>query len=420
MIKLDVTLTFPDGQSIFCGVIYTTDPDSRGRIEGAFQYTQDYLSHPRAFALDPEHLPLGPHEIPTDRPQGVHGVFEDALPDNWGRELLSKKSGLPRHEQTVPRLLAVMGSSGLGALSFSSDRILPLKDVSAGMHELNTIVEAAMRYDAGLPVEDDDLGVLFSCGSSPGGARPKALVKNKAGVQWIAKFPKLNDKYQVEALEAGTLRLALAAGLDVPEFTIQNAGERQVFLIRRFDVTGQGGRNHMISLQTLLGADGYYHLSYSDIFNVIRKYSTEPKLDTEKLYRQMVFNVAIGNTDDHLKNFCMIQDEFGFGLSPAYDLLPDINENREHRLSFPQGAGTLSPGRSILARIGSIYKVKDPEQVIDEVAEAVTDWRDVFWQCGASPDDLQRLDKSIARRLDRLLPESHQAPGMGPTCSGLI
>lgn len=116
----------------------------------------------------------------------------------------------------------------------------------------------------------------------------------------------------------------------------------------------------------------------------------------------MVFNAAIGNTDDHLKNFCMIRNESGLGLSPAYDLLPDINGNREHRLSFPQGAGTLPPGRRILERIGSDYKVPDPGQVMDEVVTSVNCWKEVCRHYGAREEDLLKLENSIDRRLGQL------------------
>ena len=402
MQRLNVMLTLPDGQRLFCGEIFTTIPDSQGKIEGTFRYTHEYLSHPDAFPLDPQHLHLGSAEIETERSEGVHGVFEDALPDDWGKALLARKWKIPRGEQTISNLLKYLRSNGLGALSFSLAKEGPYKDPSATLHDLSQILDTALKYDAGLPVEEGALQALFSCGSSPGGARPKALIKNKIGKQWIAKFPKLDDKFHVESIEAGTLQLAQNAGLQVPNFLIQNAGDRKVLLVERFDITEQGGRNHMISMQTLLGADGYYHLSYSNIFNVLNKYSCRPQVDTEDLFRQMVFNVAIGNTDDHLKNFCLLHTESGFCLSPAYDLVPDIHHNREHRLSFPQDAGTLPPGRKILERIGQVHKVSDPDQVIENVYQSVVNWQDVFRQHEVPEDNIQRLEPGITQRLNRI------------------
>ena len=403
MLKLNVMITLPDGRQLFCGEIFTTTPDTRGRIQGSFRYTKEYLSHPDAFSLDPVHLPLGAAEIETDRPQGVHGVFEDALPDDWGRALLSAKYHIPRAEQTVPNLLKFLGTSGLGALSFYSGREKAYIDPSAAIHDLSRVVEAALNFDAGLPVDENDLKALFICGSSPGGARPKALIKSNDGRQWIAKFPKLNDRYHVEAIEAGTLCLADNAGLNVSNFLIRKAGDRSVLLVERFDMTPSCGRNHMISMQTLLDAGGYYNLSYSDMFVIINKFSSKPRKDTDALFRQMVFNAAISNTDDHLKNFAMLHTESGFCLSPAYDLLPDIYHNREHCLSFPQGAGTLPPGRKILERIGNVYKVSNPGRIIGEVYQSVSCWQDVFEEYDVPQKDIQRLEPAISRGLSRLV-----------------
>ncbi|MCP3944745.1 MAG: type II toxin-antitoxin system HipA family toxin [Desulfobacteraceae bacterium] len=414
MLKLNVKITFPDGQSIFCGELFTTFPDFRGKIEGTFQYTREYLEHVQAFPLDPEHLPLGPQEYYVQRPEGVHGVFEDALPDNWGRALLVKKAKLARADQTALRLLEALGSNGLGALSFDTGKEKTYMDSSATLHELETLVDAALNYDAGFPVDNKRLQALFACGSSPGGARPKVLVKDKSGGLWIAKFPKFNDTYHVEPIEAATLQIAHDAGLPVPDFVLQTVGDRKILLVKRFDVTKQGGRHHMISMQTLLNAEGYYHMSYSDIFTVLKKHSAQPSKDISFLFRQMVFNIAIGNTDDHLKNFCMLHKDSGFCLSPAYDLLPDIHQNREHRISFPQGAGTLPPNRKILERIGDIYNVPQVDQIINDIFQAVVNWQDVFWQYKVPEDDLQKLEVSINHRLNLLeKPQHDQSPKLG-------
>lgn len=399
MLKLDVKITFPDGQKFLCGELFTTDPTSRGKIEGSFRYSKEYLDHPRAFPLDPENLPLGSREITTDRPAGVYGVFEDALPDDWGRTLLAKKANLSRGEQTVPKLLEALGSNGLGALSFESGKRLSYKESSASIHDLSTIVEAAIKYDAGLPVDEESLQNLFTCGSSPGGARPKALIQKETGSLWIAKFPKADDKFHIEPIEAGTLQMARNAGLSVPEFEIQEAGERRVLLIKRFDVSRQGGRHHMISMQTLLNAEGYYYLSYSDMFKIIKKYSSQPAQDVDAMFRQMVFNIAVGNTDDHLKNFCMLHKDSGFCLSPVYDVLPDIHQNREHRLSFPQGTGSLPIDKDLLQGIGKVYSVSDPEQIIKDVFNSVVDWRDIFQEYEVPESDIKRLEHEIDRRL---------------------
>lgn len=397
MIKLDVKLTLPDKTRVVCGEMVTTPPDSRGMIQGAFRYAPEYLKHPAAFPLDPVNLPLSSKEFPAQRPEGVHAVFEDALPDDWGRKLLIQQAKLGRGEQTLPRLLEVMGANGLGALSFESKSILLDKKSSARIMDLEVLLEAALKYDAGLEMKADELRLLFQHGSSPGGARPKALVRKETGSFWIAKFPKHDDSFQVETIEAATLELAKRVGLTVPEFELHEIGKRKALLVKRFDISDREGRYHMISLQTLLQAQGYYYMSYGDLFEIVRSYSFQPSVDIPFLFRQMVFNVAMGNTDDHLKNFCMLHKEAGFFLSPAYDLLPDLYGKREHSLSFPF-SGSLPPDRQILQRIGQSLNLADTDQIIDQVAQGVSEWQGVFEEFNVPQKELMRLEQSITQR----------------------
>jgi len=119
MHKLDVYITFPDGSKIACGEIFTTSLKPNGKIEGSFRYLLDYLEHPLAFPLDPVALPLSTKEYLANRADGIHAVFEDALPDAWGRRLLIQQANIPRRFQAaLPVLLGVLGPNGLGALSF--------------------------------------------------------------------------------------------------------------------------------------------------------------------------------------------------------------------------------------------------------------------------------------------------------------
>jgi serine/threonine-protein kinase HipA len=403
MIRLLVKLTLPDSTTLFCGEIVTTLPDSRGMIQGAFRYTPEYLKHPLAFPLDPVNLPLRSKEFLTNRPEGVQAVFEDALPDDWGRNLLIKKAKLGRGEQTLPRLLEVLGANGLGALSFQSKQNRPEPDSSANIKNLEALLNAALRYESGLPLDEEDLKLLYQSGSSPGGARPKALCKKETGSLWIAKFPRHNDTFHVESIEAATLELAKLSGLSVPEFEIQDIGSRKALLVKRFDISDHGGRYHMISMQTLLQAQGYYFLSYHDMFDVVKAHSYQPSIDVPALFHQMVFNVAIGNTDDHLKNFCMLHKESGYCLSPVYDVLPDLYEKREHSLSFFPGTGFLPPDRKILQRIGEDLNIEMTGQIIDKVLQVVSGWKNIFQQYHIPEFEIQRLEWSINRRIELLL-----------------
>ncbi len=396
MIRLNVFLTLPHGETCLAGELIAADPEGRrGSIHGEFRYAQTYLDRPDAFPLDPHALPLAQDIFAANRPKaGVHGVFEDALPDDWGRRLLVRQYRLPRQEQRVPDLLAYLGQ-GLGALSFARESVEP-RTQEAPLHSLTDLLNAAQAFEAGEALEDEALARLFEAGSSPGGARPKALIHD-AGVDWIAKFPSVKDQYDVVSLEAATLQLARDAGITVPEFSCYPCGERKVLLSKRFDVTGEG-RRHVISMQSLLQADDYYVLGYEDMANVLRRFSAYPGDDLHELYRRMVFNALIGNTDDHLKNFSMMHDEQGYQLTPAYDLVPNLAQNREHVLRF--GLTASPPSKDELLQIAKQYNLQSRQAlvVIDEVVNAVLRWEQVFENYEVPQHDIMRLRKDIKAR----------------------
>jgi len=399
MIRLNVWLTLPNGETCLAGELIASDPEGqKGAIRGEFRYTPAYLDRSDAFPLDPNALPLTEDVFSANRPKaGVHGVFEDALPDDWGRRLLVRKYNLPRQEQRVPDLLAYLGR-GLGALSFAFESIGPRAD-EAPLHSLGDLLNAAQAFEVGDAIEDDVLAQLFQAGSSPGGARPKALIQD-AGIAWIAKFPSVKDQFDVVSVEAATLQLANNAGIVVPDFRCHPCGERKVLLSKRFDVTGEG-RRHVISMQSLLQADDYYVLGYEDMANILRRFSAQPGHDLQALYRQMVFNAVIGNTDDHLKNFSLMHDDQGYQLTPAYDLVPNMAQNREHVLRF--GLTASPPTRDELVKIAKQYNLQSKQAVtvIDEVANAVSRWEAVFADYEVPPHDVARLKKDIEARLVR-------------------
>ena len=360
----------------------------RGRTRSAFRYERDFLKRSDAFALDPVSLPLGSTTFSTDR-SGIFAAFEDSLPDDWGRRLLVRKHQIPRHEQNLPNLLLAVGSTGLGALSFSDTTppFPPSSEVSI-LH-LSTLATAAELFERG---ESDvtGLSLLFGAGSSPGGARPKVLVHDEEdGVHYLAKLPSIKDHVDVVKIEAATMNLAAKAGLTVPATRLVHCGNRKILLVRRFDII-PAGRRHMISFQTLLNAQGYNQLRYQDLLGIVRKYSSDPLEDSERLYRQMVFNAVVSNTDDHLKNFWMTYDhEQGWRLSPSFDLIPDVGQRGEHVLFFDLGA--YYPGRKNLENLGRRWGIRTTEVVVEEVFDAVACWKEVFAASGVQDNDTARF-----------------------------
>ncbi|MDI6687658.1 MAG: type II toxin-antitoxin system HipA family toxin [Desulfobacterales bacterium] len=404
MIKLDVWLTLPSGESVKAGTL-VADPDNViGALPGQFRYASDYMEHTRAFPLDPLHLPLSADIFDADRPHaGVHGVFEDSLPDDWGRRLLVRRYNLGRKDQRVPQLLRLLGNQCLGALSYMETGRPDLKTTGVHLRHLQELALLAERFEQDGAVDNDELSLLFLAGSSPGGARPKALVKDESGT-YMAKFASARDQLDVVSLEAAAMELGRRAGIETADSKLLALGSRKCLLIKRFDINEAGGRNHLISMQFLLKADGYYYAGYRDMAEVIRHVSKQPGLDLHKLYRQMVFNVMIGNTDDHLKNFIMLHNDEGWKLSPAFDLVPNIGFNREHVLRI--GYDNRPPDLETLLKEAGHFGLKRRQQTLEmiiKVYEAVSEWSTVFAECDVPERDTESIGKDISQRLKKYL-----------------
>lgn len=403
MIALRVWATLGDGTRLHAGDLAFSDPDAQGRYESEFEYAENWLAHPHACDLDPESLRMSSGRI-RYRSTNLYpplAVFEDSLPDDWGRRLLVFDRRLPRREQGEPYLLRELGADGLGALAYSeSGEPAPQRNAATVVH-LAELVEAAARFEAGKLDDRAKLRRLLEAGSTPGGARPKALVATDAG-EWIAKFPSRNrdGRFDVVGLEAAAMEIARAAGLAVPETRLAKAGRKRVLLVRRFDVTAAGGRRHMVSLKTLCKErPGLYVLSYGEAAAAIRKHSAAPQVDVDAFYRHMVFNAVIGNTDDHLKNFWMLQDGRDFRLSPAFDLVPDIGERIEHALAFLHGQ--RAPARSDLLAIAKAWGVKRAPEILEEVLATARGFRRVARRLGVAAESVREIGADIDARRKR-------------------
>ena len=410
MIHLYVWIRLPKGAPFRVGELLVSEPDKRrgGRLQGEFRYAPEYLNREDAIALDPLHLPLGLDPIDSARPHaGIHSVFEDSLPDAWGRAILCRRHSVPRQKQHPAYLLELLGSGALGALAYTGGKRREEAHEYAGLPELAQLAAAAERYELEPDAPMDDLMRLFMAASSPGGARPKVLVRDQANIHWIAKLASTRDIFDMVRVEAASLATAREAGVAVPEFRVEDLGERKALLVKRFDVTGKGGRNHVVSMQTLLGAQHFYHLGYADMADIVRRISDAPGNDLHQLYRQAVFNAMLGNTDDHLKNFAMLHGEHGWQLTPAFDLLPDVNDNREHVLHF--GYTGTRPSMAALHDLGRNFGLSKQEaiRVIEEVLAAVEQFPDQCAKFGVPEENREVLSRRVLSILNlKSTPES--------------
>lgn len=339
---------------ILLGKLYTGTV--RGEENYSFEYSSEWLRRTTlSVDLDPELGTFGGRQFPSGKK--IFGLFADASPDRWGRTLMNKRERiLAKREGRKPRklydsdyLLGVCDETRMGGIRFKTD---PEGPFLSDDREISIPPWTALRSleEASRNLESDESGLtekwlnqLIRPGSSLGGARPKATVIDPEGNLWIAKFPSRSDANDLEAWEKTAYDLAGLCGLHVSESRLEKFSRLgSTLLVKRFDREGKK-RIHFASAMTLLGqtdgasaADG---LSYLDLASFIKANGARPKADLIELWKRIVFNMAISNTDDHLRNHAFILTKKGWILSPIYDMNPvpygdelslniDENDNR--------------------------------------------------------------------------------------------
>lgn len=323
---------------VFIGTLYVDT--QKGKEIFAFEYDSHWLEAADSFKLDPG-LSLYKGRQYASSAERLFGVFSDSAPDRWGRLLMNRREAIAANkEDRNPRkllesdyLLGVDDESRMGALRFKLDKdgdfLSKDKDmaVPAWTH-LRELEDASKHFeDDELSLDDKWIKQLLGPGSSLGGARPKASVKDVDGSLWIAKFPSKNDEYNMGAWEKVVHDLAKLCGLNVPESRLERFSNRgDTFLVKRFDRNGEE-RIHFSSAMTMLnktdGASFTDGTSYLEIVSFIKDHCVCPKQDLVELWKRIVFSMAVCNTDDHLRNHGFILDRAGWRLSPMYDVNPN-------------------------------------------------------------------------------------------------
>lgn len=311
----------------------------RGTESYAFEYSRDWLSRTGlSISLDPELMPFPGRQFPTGKK--IFGLFSDASPDRWGRVLMNKRERiLADKEEQKPRklydsdyLLGVYDETRMGGIRFKTDPAGPFladdEEIAVPpWARLRSLEEASRNYENdGSGLSEKWISQLIKPGASLGGARPKATVADGHGQLWIAKFPSKDDGNDSGAWEMVMHELAVKCGLSVPDARLEKFSRYgSTYLVKRFDRNGSK-RIHYASAMTLLGktdgasaADG---TSYLDIAGFIKAYGANPKSDLKELWMRIIFNMAVTNTDDHLRNHAFILNRDGWSLSPLYDVNP--------------------------------------------------------------------------------------------------
>ncbi len=377
-----------------------TDPVVAGRIERAgdryfFNYGRSYLAREDAIPIHTPELPLQAGRIEPVEPLAIANALRDGTPDAWGRRViinrLTAPAGLATDGMDLDELTVMLhsGSDRVGALDFqmSATDHVPRAKTNATLDELQ---QATEMVEDGVPLPPA-LAEALERGTAIGGARPKVLIDDDQR-KYVAKFSSSTDTYSVVKGEFMAMRLARLCGLNVAPVSLTQALGKDVLLIERFDRTRvEGGwrRRAMVSALTLFGLDEIMagHASYPDLAEIIRARFDNPRATLHELFGRMIFNILVGNTDDHARNHAAFWNGDCLTLTPAYDICPQSRTGSEASqamlLSGRERRSQLIHGLSAAAH----FHLSDEEAlaiVSKQIACIGGGWNDVCDEAGLS------------------------------------
>ncbi|MBQ0128314.1 MAG: HipA domain-containing protein [bacterium] len=375
----------------------------RGKEVFSFELDSDWLKSRNFRQLDPDLGRFAGFQYLKEEKSNF-GVFLDSSPDRWGRMLIKRRETLSaRAENRSVRtlfesdfLLGVYDENRMGALRFKTDLNGSFLDDSKTLAAPPWTSIRDLEY-ASLQLENENitetdarkwLNMLLAPGSSLGGARPKANVKDDNGNLWIAKFPSKNDEKDMGAWELLANRLAKQCNIQVPECQSKSfSSQRHTFLSKRFDRGQNGQRIHFASAMTMLGLqdgdDFSTGASYLMLAEFLLSNGANVDADLRELWRRIVFNIAISNCDDHLRNHGFLLTPKGWVLSPAFDLNPDEYGNGL-KLNISENDNSLD--FDLALEIASYFRISnnDAKSVLEMMKGKVSRWRNLASMIGIS------------------------------------
>lgn len=376
---------------------------AKGRKAFSFTYAQEWLQSEEQILIDPDIAWYRGSQYP-DRKMNF-GLFLDSMPDTWGRTLMKRRAAILAKEENKPApalydidyLLGVHDISRMGALRFKTDPEGEFLDNNADsptppwatIRELQHAVEIIETGNT-LSKNQKWLKMLMAPGSSLGGARPKANVLDEKENLWIAKFPSQNDTVNKAAWEFLAYKLAIKAGIDMAECKLQKiAGRHHTFFTKRFD-REKKVRIHFASAMTMTGNNEELirdnPASYLDLVEFIQFSGCSVNEDLKQLWRRMIFNILISNTDDHLRNHGFILTPKGWRLSPAYDINPSTEKEG---LSLNIDTNINSLDIDLAKSVGQYFRLNANEMndIVNEVRKSVSKWQAVAKEIGITKNE---------------------------------
>lgn len=342
----------------------------------------------------------------------MFGALGDSAPDRWGRALMrraerqrARTAGTqPRALREIDYLLRVDDEARQGALRFAREKDGPF----LAAHDTSRIppmialprLLSAVEHVAAEAETEEDLRLLLAPGSSLGGARPKASVRDRDAHLLIAKFPHTDDEINTVAWEGIALSLAKKAGISVPDWRIERVADKPVLLLRRFDRAG-GARIPFLSAMSMIGAQENETRSYLELVDALRSHGATPMADIHELWRRIVFTVLISNTDDHMRNHGFLYaGSDGWVLSPAYDLNPVPTDIRPRILATAIDLDDQTASIENAFAVAEYFEISPGEarRIAASVAEAVSGWRDEARRFGLSRNEIERMGSAFEHR----------------------
>jgi serine/threonine-protein kinase HipA len=391
-----------NGAPLFVGRLWARVRKNKETV--SFEYDKSWLEHPQRFSLEPA-LTLGPGAFHPPSDKVLFGTIGDSAPDRWGRVLMRRaERRRAEREKTTPRtlwetdyLLMVDDELRQGALRFAEREGGPFLATDGAVRvpplvDLPRLLSAA-EHVAAETDSDEDLRLLLAPGSSLGGARPKAAVRDRDGHLAIAKFPHRDDDINIVVWEAVALTLAAKAGIAIPEWRLENVAGKSVILLRRFDRV-DGARVPFLSAMSMLGARDNETRSYLEIVDALRQYGAAPRRDMQMLWRRIVFNVLISNTDDHLRNHGFLYaGQDGWHLAPAYDLNPVPTDIKPRALATAIDLDDGTASLRLALSVAGYFELDDRAalEIAAEVGRAVSTWREEAGALGLTQAQIDRM-----------------------------
>ena len=384
---------------------------AKGKKAFSFEYDKIWIASKQYMLLDPDIQFYGGPQYPKNKEN--FGVFLDSMPDTWGRTLMKRREAQNAKEQgkraktlyEIDYLLGVYDQSRMGALRFKTDLNGPFLDDNNQMStppwsSIRELQEAVKSFES--DDNNDDikkwLAILMAPGSSLGGARPKANILDENKDLWIAKFPSKHDTIDKAAWEYLAYQLALKVGIHMTPSKIEKVlGRYNTFFTKRFD-RENGERVHFASAMTMTGYDEDrlrdHTASYLELAEFIQNHGAMVNDNLEQLWKRIVFNIAISNTDDHLRNHGFILTTQGWILSPAYDLNPSIDKSGL-ALNIDMDSNALD--YDLAKNVGDYFRLGDGQmnRIINEVQAVVSTWKTEAESIGISKIEQNMMAKAF-------------------------